>query len=189
MPVEHWNVVISAGTLIVLLTAAIAALVQLRHIRASNDLSTFSEAFELWYSPAVQEGLTFIQHELATKMEDPAFRRELDTAGPVDHSRHPELNVLDFFDNIAIYLVMGNMREDMIMQAGGQLVCSLWSTLSPTIAIMRRQRGSQMYASFEYLVHRAQLWHERYPGGYAPKDFKRLPNPDAWRTADQTRPT
>lgn len=59
MAVEQMNVVISAATLVVLLTAAIAALVQLRQIRASNDVSTFSEAFELWYSPAVQEGITF----------------------------------------------------------------------------------------------------------------------------------
>jgi hypothetical protein len=188
MPAEQWNIVISIATLVVLLTAAAAALVQLRHIRASNELSTFSEGFELWYSPAVQEGLTFIQRELATKMEDPGFRRELDTAGPVDHSRHPELNVLDFFDNIAIYLVMGNMREDMIMLAGGQLARSLWYTLSPTIAIMRRKRGPQMYASFEYLVARAQLWHERYPNGYTPKGFERLPNPDTWLSADKTPP-
>lgn len=183
MTAEQWNILISIATLVVLLAAAVAALIQLRHIRASNDLNTFSEAFELWYSPAVQQGLTFIQHELPAKMEDPSFRRELDTAGPVDHSRHPELNVLDFFDNIAIYLVMGNMREDMIMQAAGQLVESLWQTLSPTIAIMRRQRGSQMYASFEYLVVRARLWSKRYPHGYVPKGFERLPNPDTWRNA------
>jgi len=188
VPVEQWNIVISIATLVVLLTAAVATLVQLRHIRASNDLSTFSEAFELWYSSPVQGGLAFIQRELATKIKDPEFRRELDTAGPVDHSRHPELNVLDFFDNIAIYLVMGNMREDMIMQAAGQLARSLWSTLSPTIAIMRRQRGPQMYAPFEYLVWRAQLWHERYPNGYVPKGFERLPNLDTWLSADKTPP-
>jgi hypothetical protein len=188
MTVEQTNIVISAATLVVLLTAAIAALVQLRHIRASNDLSTFSEAFELWYSPSVQQGLTFIQRELTTKMEDPAFRRGLETSGPVDRVEHPEVNVLDFFDNTAIYLVMGNMREDMIMQAAGQAVCSLWQTLSPSIAIMRRQRGPQLYASFEYLVWRAQLWQKRYPNGYTPKGFARLPNPDTWLSADKTPP-
>jgi hypothetical protein len=188
MPAEQWNVIVSIATLVVLLTAALAALVQLRHIRASNELSTFSEAFKLWYSSGVQHGLQFIQRDLATKMEDPAFRRELDVAGPVDHSRHPELNVLDFFDNVAIYLILGNMREDMIMQAAGQLVTDLWQTLSPTIAIMRRQRGPQMYASFEYLVARAQLWHKRYPNGYLPTGFQRLPNPDSWLSADTTLP-
>jgi hypothetical protein len=188
MQVEQWNIVVSIATLVVLLTAALAALVQLRHIRASNDLTTFSEAFELWYSPAVQQGITFIQRELPKKMEDPAFRRGLDTPGPVDRTQHPEVNVLDFFDNTAIYLVMGNMREDMIMQAAGQAACSLWQTLSPAIAIMRRKRGPQLYASFEYLVWRAQLWHERYPYGYTPKGFHRLPNPDTWLPADTTPP-
>ncbi|HEV2878264.1 MAG TPA: hypothetical protein VGW96_01680 [Candidatus Eremiobacteraceae bacterium] len=188
MPAEQWNVIVSIATLVVLLTAALAALVQLRHIRASNELSTFSQALDLWSSPGVQQGLQFIQHDLATKMKDPAFRGELDTPGPVDHSRHPELNVLDYFDNVAIYLILGNMREDMIMQAAGQLVCSLWQTLSPTIAIMRRQRGPQMYVSFEYLVARAQIWHKRYPNGYLPTGFQRLPNTDMWLSADTTPP-
>ena len=154
MPDEQLNIVISVATLVVLLTAAVAALVQLRHIRASNDLNTFSEALELWYSAPVQNGIAFIQSDLATKMKDPVFRRELDTPGPVDRARHPDLNVLDYFDNLAIYLVMGNMREDMIMQAAGQAACNLWQSLSPTIAIARRQRGAQLYASFEYLVSR-----------------------------------
>jgi hypothetical protein len=136
----------------------------------------------------VQNGIAFIQNDLATKMEDPEFRRGLDSPGPVDRARHPEVNVLDFFDNIAIYLVMGNMREDMIMLAGGQAACSLWQSLSPTIAIMRRKRGAQLYASFEYLVSRAQLWQERYPNGYTPRGFQRLPNPDKWLSADKTPP-
>jgi hypothetical protein len=186
MTLAQWNVVTSIATLVVLLTAAIAALVQLRHIRASNELSSFYEAFELWYSASVQDGLKFIQHELATKMEDPSFRRELDTPGPVDHSRHPELNVSDFFDNIAIYHMYGNMRESMIMQANAQLLDNLWRTLSPTIAIMRRQRGPQMYASLEYLVCRARLWNARYPDGFLPKGFQRLANPDVWLSADKS---
>lgn len=185
MTLTQWNVVTSIATLVVLLTAAIAALVQLRHLRASNELSSFSEAFELWYSAPVQDGLKFIQQGLAAKMEDPSFRRELDTPGPVDHSRHPELNVADFFDNMAIYHILGNMREDMIMQAAAQLMDNLWHSLSPTIAIMRRQRGPQMYASFEYLVHRGRQWSARYPEGFMPKGFQRLPNPDVWLGADK----
>ena len=188
MTPEQWNVLISLGTLVVLLTAAIAALVQLRHIRASNELSTFSEIFELWYSDGVQRGLAFIHRDLSSKMEDPVFRSDLDTSGPVDHGRHPELNVLDFFDNMAIYVIVGGMREDMIMQAGAQLMDSLWQSLSPTIAIMRRKRGPQMYASFEYLVQRGRIWLSRYPQGYAPPGFQRLPNPDVWRKADEASP-
>jgi len=135
MTVEQMNVIISAATLVVLLTAAVAALVQLRHIRASNDLSTFSEAFELWYSPAVQEGITFIHRELPTKMEDPAFRRGLETAGPVDRVQHPEVNVLDFFDNTAIYLVMPGgrcpMRHALI---GVATVTLLWEMMRHILA-------------------------------------------------------
>jgi hypothetical protein len=183
------NLFIALATLLVLSAAAIAALVQLRHIRSSNESNTFSTALELWFTPSVQRGLGFIQHDLAAKMDDPAFRGELDAQGGVDHERHPELNVLDYFDNLGIYVVLGTVREGLILQAAAQLIATLWETLSPTIAIMRRKRGKQLYASFEYLAWRARLWNKRYPDGYTPSGFTRLPNPDVWRTADETAAT
>jgi hypothetical protein len=186
MSSEQLNILTSLATFLVLTAAAIAALVQLRHIRANNECSAFSAAFELWYSPQVQASLGFIQNELPAKMEDPAFRRELDTAGPVDRARHPELHWIDFMDNIGVYVMLGNLRENMILHAASQLIVTLWHTLSPTVAIMRRKRGPQLYISFEYLARRAQLWNERYPDGYVPRGFERLPNPDIWLSADQT---
>src|ERR1700687_2362265 len=100
----------TAGVLVTALiigTTAVAAVIQLRHIRASNELTAFSEAMELWYSPSVQGGLRFIQHDLADKMKDPAFRADLDTAGVVDHTKHPELSPIDFFDNIGVMVSLG----------------------------------------------------------------------------------
>jgi hypothetical protein len=163
---------------------AIAALVQLRHIRASNELSAFNEALELWHSPTVQEGFRFIQHDLADKMNDPQFRRELDTAGVVDHSRHPYLYVCDFFDNIGVMVSLGMLREGVILHPAGQLIDNLWATLNPNIAIMRRKRGRQLYVSLEYLANRAQVWQRRYPDGLQLGHWARLPNPDVWSTTD-----
>ncbi len=163
---------------------AIAALIQLRHIRASNELTAFNEAMELWYSPAVQAGFKFIQRDLKEKMEDPQFRRELDTSGVVDHSTHPDLNVCDFFDNVGAMISLGMLREDVILHPAGQLIDNLWTTLSPTIAIMRRKRGLQMYVSLEYLANRAKVWQIRYPQGFQKHAWDRLPNPDIWFEAD-----
>jgi len=164
---------------------AVAAVVQLRHIRASNELAAFNEAMEIWYEPAVQEGFRFIQRELAAKMEDPAFRADLDTAGVVDHKAHPELNPVDFFDNIGVMVSLGLLREEIILHPAGQLIESLWKTMSPSIAIMRRRRGPQLYVSFEYLAHRANEWAKRYPEGFQAKVWDRLPNPDVWLATDR----
>lgn len=180
MTAEQLNLLVALGTFVVLSTAAVAALVQLRHIRANNEAAAFAEAFDLWYHERIQNGLRFIQQELPEKMQDPAFRDSLDTAGPVDHTLHPELSVLDYFDNIALYVVLGIVRESLILIPASQLVRSLWKTLSPTIAIIRRQRGPSLYAQFEYLVSRAEAWDAQYPDGYHPRGFVRLPNPDVW---------
>jgi hypothetical protein len=138
----------------------------------------------VWYSPLVQEGFRFIQHDLAQKMEDPRFRRELDTADVVDHAVHPDLNVLDYFDNIGVMVSLGMLREDVILHPASQLLENLWARLGPTIAIMRRKRGLQLWVSFEYLVQRAQLWRQRYPDGLQLGKWERLDNPDIWLRAD-----
>jgi len=170
----------------VLLTAAIigataiAAVIQLRHIRASNELAAFNEAMELWYAPSVQEGFRFIQNDLGERMKDAGFRNDLDTAGVVDHIKHPELSPMDFFDNIGVMVSLGLLREEVILHPASQLIQNLWETLSPTIAIMRRKRGRQLYVSFEYLAARARVWQERYPEGFMTKGWERLPNPDVW---------
>jgi hypothetical protein len=174
----------TAGVLVTALiigTTAVAAVIQLRHIRASNELTAFSEAMELWYSPSVQEGFRFIQHDLVDRMKDPAFRADLDTAGVVDHTKHPELGPVDYFDNIGVMVSLGLLREEVILHPASQLLENLWETLSPTIAIMRRKRGRQLYVSLEFLAARARVWQERYPDGFQAKGWERLPNPDIWR--------
>jgi hypothetical protein len=171
-------------TAIIIGATAVAALIQLRHIRASNELTAFSEAWDLWFSAPVQNGFAFIQRELKTRMEDPAFRRELDSPVPVDHAEHPELNVADFLDNIGVMVVLGLMREETIMQPGSQLLVEVWATLAPGIAIMRRKRGAQLYVSFEYLEMRARLGQKRFPDGYQRNGWQRVALADPWLTAD-----
>lgn len=186
MTLETFNTVVALVTAVIIGATAVAAVVQLRHIRASNELTAFSEAMELWYQPAVQDGFRFIQRELAAKMEDPVFRADLDTAGVVDHIAHPELSPVDFFDNIGVMVSLGLLREDIILHPAGQLLQDLWKTMSPSIAIMRRKRGAQLYVSFEYLASRAALWQQRYPDGFKAKGWERLPNSDVWFVHDQT---
>jgi len=188
MSLESLNTLGTLLTATIIGATAIAAVVQLRHIRASNELSAYNEMLELWYSPQVQDGFRFIQHDLKRKMEDPQFRQELDTAGVVDHATHPDLNVLDFFDNVGVMVSLGMLREDIIMHPASQLIDNLWTMLGPTIAIMRRKRGRQLWVSFEYLAYRARFWQQRYPDGFQSGNWERLPNPDAWLSADTAPP-
>jgi len=184
MPVEVLGAIASIITAVVVGATAIAALVQLRHIRASNELTAFTEAFELWYSESTQRGLTFLQTEYRDRMQDPRVRAELDSTTPTDHTRHPELYVLDFFDNIAVMVVLGMLRESVILLPASQLIVETWELMNPAIAIMRRRRGQQLWISFEYLVHRAKIWIKRYPHGYALPGWARLPNPDVWAASE-----
>ncbi|MBV8280704.1 MAG: hypothetical protein JO347_01420, partial [Candidatus Eremiobacteraeota bacterium] len=51
MSLEQWNTVFSAATFIVIATASIAALVQLRHMRAGNQLNMLLTIMDMWSKP------------------------------------------------------------------------------------------------------------------------------------------
>jgi len=172
-------------TAVIIAATAIAALVQLRHIRSSNELSAFSEAWDMWHTEQVQRGFTFIERELAKKMEDASFRRELETAGVVDHRAHPEVVVCDWVDNLGVMVMLGMLREDVILLPAAQAISTAWDRLAPTTAIMRRKRGAQLYAPFEYLKDRARIWMQRYPNGFEISGWRRVPLADSWLQADQ----
>ena len=172
-------------TAVVIAATAITALIQLRHIRASNELNAFSEAWNLWHSDTVQRGFAFVAHELAKKIEQPEFRRELDSAGVVDHAAHPELVVCDWIDNIGVIVMLGMLREDVLLLPAAQLISTAWDRLSPTIAIMRRKRGPQLYVPFEYLKDRSRLWQRRYPNGFELTGWQRISVPDPWLDSDR----
>ena len=185
MSIELVNALGVWFTAIVIAATAVAALVQLRHIRASNELSAFSEAWDMWHTEPVQRGWAFIEHELSKKMEDPNFRCALDTAGVVDHIAHPEVVVCDWIDNIGVMVMLGMLREDVILLPAAQAISTAWDRLAPTIAIMRRKRGPQLYAAFEYLNNRSRVWQQRYPNGFEVIGWQRVPVADPWLEADK----
>jgi len=60
--------------------------------------------------------------------------------------------------------------------------------MAQTVAIMRRSRGDQNLASFEYLAYVAKRWLEGNPKVY-PRGVPRLAAPDPWLADDRKRAT
>jgi len=54
MSLEAWSAVFSGATFVVIAASAIAALVQLRHLRSSNQLAGMIEINRMWHDPQIQ---------------------------------------------------------------------------------------------------------------------------------------
>jgi hypothetical protein len=77
MSLEFVNTFATLGTFVVIAATAIAAIVQLRHMRGSNQITALNELRETMETPDFQAASHFVVTELPAKLRDPAFRYEL----------------------------------------------------------------------------------------------------------------
>ena len=171
--------------MLVILVSVVAAVVQLRHIRAGNELQALLSLVRDFRDPGLQTALTYVQEHLPQRLQDASYRCELETIGFVDPAIHPEMIVCNWFNEMGTLVKRGLVSEDPFMDLFGRLIAHCWRQVSPAIAIMRRTRGEAQYHDFEYLASRAQAWLERHPSGAFPRAHTREPIPDRWRDADR----
>ena len=164
----------SIGTFIVIAITAIAALVQLRHIRSANQLAGMMEYIKIWQTEAMQHANLFIQEQLVTKLQDPQYRQEL-FEQHVDRTLHPELAVADWCEQAGSYIKYGLLASAQFLDLGGGFVGLMWGQLKEVVAIRRTATGNgAMYENFEYLAALQQQWERDHRQGNYPRGLPRL---------------
>jgi len=171
---EEVSAVSTFITMIIIAASAVAAVLQLRHMRAGNAITGFLGMMDRWASPKARETQNYVfGGELDRKMSDPGYRNELQR-GLIDRIAHPEVDYLDFWESLGGFVKLGYFPEDLVMESGGPIAMLAWEKLKPVIAIIRNVRGPAVYDNFEFLVSRAQLWEQRHPDGVFPRGTPHL---------------
>jgi hypothetical protein len=172
MMLEAWSVVGSLGTFVVITATAIAAFIQLRHIRRSNQLPGLLSVLELFQQPHVHQLIDFVRQDLPVKMQDPAFRAGLEKI-PIDRREHPELHLCEMYEEIGSYIRSQLIDEELFLRGHWYNVGLYWGLLAPAIAIARRNRP-YIFENFEYLAARTQRWKDAHPQGNYPAGMARM---------------
>ena len=178
----------SVGTFLVIGATAVAAVVQLRHMRASNQLSALLDLEHEFRTPELQDSFRFVEHNLANRLRDRTYRDELERIGFIDARAHQEINALNWFDEMGALLKNRLVDENAFMDLFSRLAVQHWETLAPAISILRRRRGRGQSVNFEYLAIRARAWVSRHPEGVIPKNAERIPMRDEWLAEDSGKP-
>jgi hypothetical protein len=185
MSAEMLTALATLGTVFVISASAIAALIQLRHMRASNELEAVLALQHDFQSLQMQAALHYVQEQLPGRLEDEQYREELSALGYINVERHPELLVCNWFTQMGTFLKHGLITESTLMDLYARLVRYYWKVLSPAVAVMRRKRGDGQYAEFEYLALRANAWLAHNRSGVFPRGTARAPLDDPWRSTDE----
>ena len=172
MSFEAWNLVATMGSFLVIAVTAIAALVQLRHLRTSNQLQAFLSLGMQYRDVAPLIG--FVYNDLPKKMESAEFRHEIGLV--LDPRDHPELIVAGFFDMLGGLIKYRMMDESLVLDfaGGADAILKCWTNLGSVMEI-RRRHAPNAYENFELLAARARRWNDRFPKGTYPASEQRMP--------------
>ena len=173
MSPEWLTAIGTIGTFVVIAASAIAALMQLRHMRATNQLSAITELFEDLESPAFQEARRFVNRQLPELLEDPENRR-LALERPIPAKFEQARMIFGFFENVGTLVKRGIVDADLLCDLWSPIIVSTWDRLSSWALSSRAvHHNPSLYENFEYLAVTAKQWMEKHPSGAYPRHTPR----------------
>ena len=175
MSLEVINAVASAGTFIVIAASAIAALVQLRHMRSNNQIVALNEFRETMESREISEAQRFVSYELPKRFLVPEERRKM-TELPFSGEYERIGAIANVFEGLGEFVRLGIIDRDTACDMWAFVVLRNWNALLPLTTYIRHTIGArQLWENFEYLAALSKQYIEDHPQGSYPPNTPRMP--------------
>jgi hypothetical protein len=168
MSLELLNAAASAGTFLVIGATAIAAVIQLRHMRANNQLQGLLDVLARVEDETFNKWVTDTQRELPKLLADPAYVQSV-----VDNTfdRTAEwLQLANQYERVGSLLKYKLIPEEPFLDVYWARAMHAWQILLPFTSLIRTMRGdNSIWENFEYMYVRAKRFGERHANGNYPK--------------------
>jgi hypothetical protein len=190
MSLELVNTLATFGTFLVIAGTAIAAIVQLRHARSSNQIEALAELYEGMQNPELQCAIRFVENSLGEKLKDPDFRYQLAHTNAMKTETvawWAEIRrVGNFYENIGLLVKNGLADKDLVLDMFSYIAAGYWDKLAAYVAIRRRATGRKaIWENFEYLTVLSQDWLAAHSDGAYPGGVRHIDLKDEWLEADK----
>jgi hypothetical protein len=173
MSLELWNTVAATGTFVVIAATAVAATVQLRHMRGSNQILALNEVRETLESESFREAMRFVAQKLPALVADESQHARL-VEVPRPRDLEPISIVANFFEGMGAFVRYGIVDRRIACDLWGGVVLTHWRLLSPVIALNRAKFGTRVWENFEYVAVISEDFLARFPEGTYPRALRRM---------------
>jgi hypothetical protein len=190
MSLELANTLATFGTFLVIAGTAIAAIIQLRHSRSSNQIEAYAGLRQIRDTPEMQPAHQFVRHDLREKLKDAAFRYQLAHPEAMTHENQPLWNhirrVGNYYEGMGLLVKSRLADRNLVLDDFSGEIVNDWRWLVPVVAITRQATGNPgIWENFEYLTVLAQDWGRAHPNGTYPTGLRRIDLQYPWFEADK----
>src|SRR5580704_16304088 len=134
----------SVGTFVVIAATAVAALIQLRHMRGNNQIAAAMAINQVTESDEFQAARRFIRENLGNRLQDSHYRHELGTA-----KVGREMQFVGNYELIGTFVKYGLLDANLACELWSNEGVMDWNVMAPAFAILQRA-GRFGWANFEY---------------------------------------
>lgn len=186
MSADWVTAIATAGTFVVIAASAAAALVQLRHMRGSNQIVALTECRETLESPEFRAAQHFVSYELPKRLTDPEqARRAVEL--PFTGEYQAISTVANFFESMGLFVKSGIIDKRIACDFWSYVVLRNWNALLPVTSYVRLKIDQPaLWENFEYMAALSQA-HQRdnpvsYPSGmeHMPGDQSLIERAKVW---------
>ena len=176
MSLELVNALASVGTFLVIGATAIAAVIQLRHLRANNQLEGLLDVLARVEDETFNKWLTDTRRELPQMLADPTYVQSI-IDGTFDRNV-AWLQLGNQYERVGSLLKYRLIPEDPFLDVYWARAVRAWELMQPITSLIRSGRaGDATWENFEYMYVRAEAWAERHKGGNYPAGVPRAKLP------------
>lgn len=182
MSLEVLSTAAAIGTFLVIAATAVAALIQLRHMRSGNEIVAVTEFRETYESAHFNDARQRLE-EIIDQIDDPRVRSDLMKI-PLPAEYQAIRIVANLFETLGAFVKHGVVDENIACDLWGAVVVSMWKRMVPVTAVRRRVLGRTLWENYEYLTALAQDFGVRHSGSTYPRGARRLLVTDLWLEED-----
>ncbi|HZZ66064.1 MAG TPA: DUF4760 domain-containing protein [Candidatus Baltobacteraceae bacterium] len=176
MSAEWLTAIGTIGTFVVIAASAIAALLQIRHMRSGNAISLLTSYNNEFDTQAFQMAFTYVRSQLPERLQHDDVMDELAKAPPFVGEYEAIRTIANFFEDMGAFVLSNLLDSQIVCMLYSENVMSAWTAISPVAALLRHKLNApSVWENFEYLALLGTQFVERYPNGLYPKDLPRLP--------------
>ena len=184
MSLEALNTFGTLATVVIVSATAIAALIQLRHLRAANQINAMLAVGEALDAKAVRDASDLVRANLSSAINDLDYRklvvaRVRGTMPPDVKAEYADLAaaarfVCNSYEELGNLIKRGFVDPEYVFDRYCVVVLRSWKELELQIGLVREVlNDSSVWENFEYLAVQCEDWQRRHPSSY-PRGVRRM---------------